>query len=100
VVVAYQNQVVMAETLEAGLARLFGGNVPQTADSVITTPAGARTDSLRRLAVPAPSAASTITEAQGHYDRAIEAQRAGDWATYGREIKALGEVLSRPRNSR
>src|SRR6266487_4339179 len=31
VVVAYQNQVVMEETLEAGLARLFGGAVEPTA---------------------------------------------------------------------
>ncbi len=99
VVVAYQNQVVMAETLEAGLARLFGGNVPQTADSVVTV-AGAKPDTTKRLVVPAISPSSAISEAQDHYDRAMEAQRAGDWAAYGREIKALGEVLSRLRNSR
>jgi uncharacterized membrane protein (UPF0182 family) len=35
------------------------------------------------------------SEARAHYDRAIAAQRAGDWAKYGEEIKALGEVLQR-----
>ena len=40
------------------------------------------------------AASSAAAEAQAHYDRAIEAQRAGDWAKYGEEIKALGEALS------
>jgi uncharacterized membrane protein (UPF0182 family) len=34
-------------------------------------------------------------EAQAHYQRAIDAQRAGDWAKYGEEIKALGQALDR-----
>jgi uncharacterized membrane protein (UPF0182 family) len=40
-----------------------------------------------------------LQEAQQHYDRAIAAQRAGDWAAYGREIEQLGKVLKqlRPR---
>jgi uncharacterized membrane protein (UPF0182 family) len=33
-------------------------------------------------------------QARGHYDRAVAAQRAGDWATYGEEIKRLGDVLA------
>ena len=99
VVVAYQNQVVMEATLEAGLARLFGGNVPQTADSVVTSASGARSDSLTRAAPVATATAATISEAQSHYDRAIAAQRAGDWSTYGKEIQALGEVLSRLRSN-
>jgi len=36
-------------------------------------------------------------QAQAHYDRAIAAQRAGDWATYGKEIDSLGVVLERLR---
>jgi uncharacterized membrane protein (UPF0182 family) len=57
-------------------------------------------DTTKRAVSVAPTPASTISEAQQHYDRAISAQRAGDWAAYGREIKALGEVLARLRNSR
>jgi uncharacterized membrane protein (UPF0182 family) len=30
-----------------------------------------------------------------HYQRAIDAQRAGDWAKYGEEIRALGQTLER-----
>ena len=95
VVVAYQNRVVMRETLEAGLATLFGGDVPRQPDSV----AVAAVDSAGApAAIPAPPAsASLIGEAQSHYDRAIAAQRAGDWATYGREIQLLGETLQKLR---
>src|SRR2546422_1838921 len=39
VVVAYQNQVVMEETLEAGLARLFGGPVESIAAAAAPTDA-------------------------------------------------------------
>jgi hypothetical protein len=31
----------------------------------------------------------------GHYERARAAQRADDWATYGTEMRLLGEVLRR-----
>ena len=94
VVVAYQNRVVMRETLEAGLSTLFGGEVPRTEDSA----AVAGVDSATGVAAPMPStlpSPSLISEARSHYDRAIQAQRSGDWATYGREIQLLGQVLSR-----
>jgi uncharacterized membrane protein (UPF0182 family) len=39
------------------------------------------------------ASADLLREAQQHYDRAIAAQRAGDWAAYGREIDQLGAVL-------
>ena len=49
---------------------------------------------------PPPSAASPeitdlAAQARSHYDRAIQAQRDGNWALYGDELKALGEVLQR-----
>ena len=69
VVVAYQNRVVMRETLEAGLATLFGGDVPRQRDSVATV----APDSAATAAgtVPAPSApaspanAALIEQARG-----------------------------------
>jgi uncharacterized membrane protein (UPF0182 family) len=53
----------------------------------------------------APTAATAgvsvelLRQAQQHYDRAISAQRAGDWAAYGREIDQLGAVLKQLRPS-
>jgi uncharacterized membrane protein (UPF0182 family) len=97
VVVAYQNRVLMRETLEAGLATLFGGD-PDAPAAVIEAP-GDTTAAGAAAPVPvSPSPAagpsqSLLARARQHYDRAIAAQRAGDWATYGREIQALGTVL-------
>ena len=39
--------------------------------------------------------AELLTAAQQHYDRAMAAQRAGDWAAYGKEIAELGKALAR-----
>ena len=93
VVVAYQNKVLMRETFEAGLEGLFGGNVPSASSS--SAPRRSASDTAL-VDAPAPQplpSSPLISQARQHYDRAIAAQRAGDWSTYGQEIKALGEVL-------
>jgi uncharacterized membrane protein (UPF0182 family) len=88
VVVAYQNRVVMNETLDGSLTELFGGSSAPTRPGA--TP----------IAVPQPVSADSsfqalVVEARGLYDRALQAQRSGDWARYGEEIKQLGQVLER-----
>jgi uncharacterized membrane protein (UPF0182 family) len=88
VIVAYQNQVVMEDTLDQALATLFGGTVGVRREPAVAGP------------VPQPSGAgedqrTLIAEAQRHYQAALAAQREGDWARYGEEIRRLGEVLSR-----
>jgi uncharacterized membrane protein (UPF0182 family) len=35
--------------------------------------------------------------AQEHYDRAMKAQREGNWALYGEEIGRLGEIIRKLR---
>jgi uncharacterized membrane protein (UPF0182 family) len=90
VIVAYQNHIVMEETLEEALERLFprdGAPHPKTAPS-LTTGLGAP-------GAPGPEASDLAALARDHYRRAIEAQRSGDWALYGEEIQKLGEVLER-----
>jgi uncharacterized membrane protein (UPF0182 family) len=94
VIVAHQNRVVMDGTLEAALARLFGGAATpppvQLADAPGAQPAVAAGE-----VAPTPNAGSAelIARARQHYDRAIAAQRAGDWAAYGTELERLGAVL-------
>ena len=44
---------------------------------------------------PPPALTQLADEARAHYDRALQAQRAGDWAKYGEELKRLGELLAR-----
>ena len=44
---------------------------------------------------PEAQASDLAALARDHYRRAIEAQRSGDWALYGEEIRKLGDVLER-----
>jgi uncharacterized membrane protein (UPF0182 family) len=103
VVVAHENRVVMGETLEEGLDALFGsGAVRQTPTSVqdsvstlgasesVVTGGGVAPSTAQ---APSGASAELLREAQTHYDRAIAAQRAGNWAEYGREIEQLGVAI-------
>ena len=94
VIIAYQNQIVMERTLEAGLARLFGAAVPSGAKP--DAPAAPQPSEPEDRATAGVSVAPELAaEARATYDRAIAAQRAGDWAKYGEEIRRLGEILGR-----
>jgi hypothetical protein len=89
VVIAHQNQVIMAETLESGLALLFGGEAARPTVTEETPSPEA-----------APGAATGVSatllrQVQDAYDRAIAAQRAGNWAQYGEEMNRLGDLLRR-----
>ena len=98
VIVAYQNQIVMERTLEAGLSRIFGTAIPSGARPDTPPP---RPDSEDRAAGAGATVAPDLAvEARAAYDRAIAAQRAGDWAKYGEEIRRLGEILGRMKASK
>ena len=80
VIVAYENKIAMEETLEAGLARIFGTSAAKQA-----------------TAVPTQNVQEIIKQASDTYDAATRAQREGDWGRYGEEIKRLGEILNKLR---
>ena len=100
VIVAYQNEIVMEPTLNRALGRLFGsspeipaGLPPSTLVADVATADTAQPASAEAL--PATEDALTLArQAQEHYSRAIQAQRQGNWASYGEEIKQLGNVLT------
>jgi hypothetical protein len=85
VIVAYQNQVVMRETLEGALIELFGG------------PSGPRSQPPPSVATKEETADSgvraLVAEARRRYQAALQAQRDIDWARYGEEFRRLGELL-------
>ena len=92
VVVAYQNKVVMRETLDGALTELFGGATgprPRSADPTVAVTVG-----------PESNAPALIAEARRRFTNAIQAQRDGDWARYGEEIKQLGQILERLEGSK
>jgi len=92
VVAAYQNEVAMGETLDGALSDLFGGTsgvrgvvTPEAASGVAGAGSAAADEAFRAL----------VSEARQHYQNAMEAQRTGDWARYGEEIRQLGVLLER-----
>jgi uncharacterized membrane protein (UPF0182 family) len=89
VIVAYENRIAMEETLEASLARIFRTELLPT-QAVTGEPPSAGT--AIETAGPA-EAADLIKQAADAYDRALQAQRQGDWAKYGEEIRKLGAIL-------
>lgn len=84
VIVAHQNQIVMEETLDAALERIFPSGKGPARPAAGSPPAAAQADS---------GFANLAARALEHYQRALKAQRDGDWALYGEEIKRLGGVL-------
>lgn len=97
VIVAYQNQIVMAETLNQGLVQIFGRSVASalTPDMRETTETEVVPTTVPDAAVqPIQDLATLAAQANEIFERATSAQRNGDWALYGEEMKKLGEVLA------
>ena len=91
VIVAYENQIAMEETLEASISKIFQQSIalPETSTAATASP-----DTPVATAVQTSNAMQLIEQAGDAYSRAIAAERAGDWARYGEELKKLGEVLN------
>src|SRR5215218_414610 len=88
VIVVHESRVAMEESLEAGLARLFGGagagaasEVPATGAAPPAAEPGAAGDT--------SGVAALVRRANEHYERARAAQRADDWTAYGAEMRRL-----------
>lgn len=88
VVVATSNAVVMDSSLGNALSRVFSGATvaqPTTSTGGVTQPQ------------PAPTSANIAAltrEANEHYQKAQDALKVADWATYGKEMQALQQVLN------
>ena len=81
VIAAYGDRVVMEETLPAALAALFKESVP-------AAPLPARAEASSSGPVD-----ERAREALGHYDRAIDRLKVGDWSGFGAELDALRPLL-------
>ena len=91
VIVAYENRIAMEETLEASISKIFQQDIalPET-----STAATSSSDTPAATAVHTSDVMQLIERAGDAYSRAVAAQRAGDWARYGEELKKLGEALN------
>jgi uncharacterized membrane protein (UPF0182 family) len=80
VIAAYGDRVVMEETLPAALAALFQQPIPAATVARVGPSTAGSTDERAR-------------EALGHYERAIDRLKAGDWSGFGTELEALRPLL-------
>ena len=88
VIVAYQDKIAYEATLGEALMSMFGTSTEgNRADSVID--GGSDTDGT------SDDVKSLISKAQNAYDKAIEAQKNGDWAEYGKYIGQLESYLKK-----
>ncbi len=85
VIAVLGNKVAIGNTFDDAIANLFSGVSPadQEKTSKEEPQAGAITQTQAQL----------IQKASQLYSEATEAQKRGDWATYGSKIKELGAVL-------
>jgi hypothetical protein len=95
VIVSYGDQVIMEQTLDAALSKIFGGVVSTTMAQPTLPSAPAVQAPGKPPVAAAADLQAMIREANQHFERAQQLQRQGDWAGYGEEIKMLGEVLKR-----
>jgi uncharacterized membrane protein (UPF0182 family) len=101
VIVAYGSKIVMEPTVGEALSKIFGGDFG-AGTTTTTEPGGTTTTTL-----PGETTTTTVTAGTGsptgldaiivlaaqYYEQAMAAQRAGDWAEYGRLIDELGRLL-------
>lgn len=84
-VVGYGDKIIMAEGIDKALQQIFNINTSGTQ----VTPG---------TSVTVPAADTNMKEkikmAKDNFDKAIEAQKNGDWAKYGEYIKSLQDILN------
>jgi len=85
VIVAYENRIAMEETLDAALSKIFGDL--RVSDETVPS---------KTALLPAVKEETGLAStANRHFNAAMSAQREGNWALYGEEIKKLGEIIKR-----
>lgn len=79
--VQYGEKIVAAESIEKALEQLFNIGEPKQA---VPSPS---------TIVPSGNNAQWAKQAKDLYEKALEAQKAGDWTKYGEYINKLGDLL-------
>jgi len=91
VIVAAGDQIVMRQTLAECIAVIFGTEPPVVEPEIEPVEPG-------EPAEPGEAVSAEITvlisQAQEHFDKALEYQKEGNWTGYGEEMDALSTVLN------
>jgi hypothetical protein len=103
VIVALGDKISMQPTLQEALADVVGAQVslaPKMAAARVPgkgAPGAKATVPQPTQAAPSGEAAKMIDQAIAHHDKAIAAQKRGDWAEYGKQIEAMRATLEKIR---
>jgi uncharacterized membrane protein (UPF0182 family) len=97
VIVAYENKIAMEETLEEAIGRIFGGEIPGA--QVAGGGSAPKTPTAAEQLAASVGGPSLIQQAGESYEQALQAQRQGDWAKYGEEVRKLGTILEELKRS-
>jgi uncharacterized membrane protein (UPF0182 family) len=102
VIVAYQNRIVMEETLVQALSQIFGSSIAAslapdrlTTRGVPAAPGAVAETQPAAVTPPEPTMAALVVEMRGHVNRGEEALRQGNLALYAEEMKKVKDVLAR-----
>ena len=106
VIVAYENEIAMEPSLAGAMDAIFGKpGAPRQVGTAETaaqvTPEAAAQGDTRPPPLKLPAAATRAdgppgpdaVEALRHFEAAVAAQRAGDWAAYGAELEQVEKLL-------
>ena len=103
VLASYSDRTVMGDNLELTLAALFQGQqgvapptVAKTGPTSVPENQIAAAQAAETNANHAGKTPAALTSAPGHYIRALQALRAGDWTEFGAEMQKLGAALGQP----
>lgn len=83
VIVSYGENIILAENIESALEQMFNYKQEDKRISQSNVSSG---NSLEK--------SDKIKQVKEVYDKALEAQKSGDWAKYGEYIKQLGEMIT------
>ena len=99
VIVAYENQIVMAETLKVALGQIFGPAVaaalPADRMQGTLTSVVKAAEETAAPAIPEGMPSDLAAEAQAHWDKAQKALKDGNFALFGEEYQKLGDTLAK-----
>ncbi|WP_123052583.1 UPF0182 family protein [Clostridium sp. JN-1] len=86
VIVSYGNNMVIAESIDSALEQLFNYDDSDNAGEK-------QQDNKQGTGAVDNSKAQYIKQAKELYDKAINAQKSGEWSQYGEYINSLGQVI-------
>jgi uncharacterized membrane protein (UPF0182 family) len=98
IIVAYDNRVVMGETLDEALGTIFGAADPADAPTAATPdpdtdPTAASPPATAAAPTLSPDLEARITAAVEAYEAGQQALQQGDWEAYGAAQERLGQIL-------